>query len=134
MQAFRFTLRALAAVIVVVSLLHAVLGLGADALLGVAVPGAAITNASLDSQNRFYGMAFALFAAVLVLAASDLERHAPTLNAALVIIFLAGLVRVLSVASHGWPVPAVVALGFVELVAPPLLYWWSGRLGRKSGA
>ena len=53
MGAFTFTLRLLALAFIAVAGLHLVLGLQADAMLGVAVSPEMAADASLDSQNRF---------------------------------------------------------------------------------
>jgi len=69
-------LRLLAPVFFIVAAMHIVLGLGADRLLGASVPPAAAADPSLDSQNRFYGAALALYGVVLLLCAADLRKRA----------------------------------------------------------
>jgi hypothetical protein len=51
-------LKLVAPVFVLVGALHLVLGVGADALLGARLPAEAFTDPALNSQNRFYGVAF----------------------------------------------------------------------------
>lgn len=130
MPAFVFLLRLFAAIVVVVAALHLSLGLRADALLGANVTGAVATEPSLDSQNRFYGVAFALYGVVLYLCASDLRRFEPMFKAAMWVFFLGGVARLVSWASHGAPSPLVVALGASELLLPPVLLAWHARLKR----
>jgi len=107
-----------------VSALHLVLGLQADALLGAVVPSEAASEPSLNSQNRFYGVAFSLYGAVLYLCATDLTRYEPIFKATLLCFFFGGLARLVSWATHGAPAPLVVALTASELLLPPLLFVW----------
>jgi len=51
-------LKVVAFVPILVGVLHLVLGLNADVLLGARLPAAVIADPALDSQNRFYGVAF----------------------------------------------------------------------------
>ena len=128
MKSFATVLRLLSLALIVVSLLHLVLGLGADALLGANIPAQVLADATLDSQNRFYGVAFALYAVVLFLCAGDLARFAPILRALLMLFFLSGLARGVSWVVHGAPAPAVIGLGVIEVVAPVALWLWFSHL------
>jgi uncharacterized membrane protein len=120
-------LRAFAVIFVLVGLLHFVLGLHADALLGANPPAEAVTNASLDSQNRFYGAAFMLYGAVIWLFTTDRERYAPLFRAAMIIFFIGGLARIVSAALFGLPAPAIQFLAAVELIIPLVLLRWERR-------
>lgn len=122
-------LKLAAPVFLVIGALHLALGLGADALLGIAVPSDALSNAGLDSQNRFFGVSFALYGVLLHLCATDLQRYAPVLRCVLWVFFAAGLARVVSIAVHGLPPPLVWLLLASELLPPPLLTWWLARAG-----
>lgn len=117
-------LRVAALLCLLPALLHAGLGVRGELLLDGSLPTALATLATLDSQNRFYGMVFALHAAVLWMAAADLARYAPLLRAQLLIFALGGLARLLSVAQLGWPSAPVCALLAVEIAAPLLLWPW----------
>jgi hypothetical protein len=128
MNAFAITLRLLGAAIAGVALIHLVLGPGADVLLGAQLSDVSRTDAVLDSQNRFYGVAFALYAAVLIVASFDLARYAPILRWAFVIFFIAGAARLWSVVETSWPGGLVVALGVIELGLPPFMLLWLKRL------
>ncbi len=133
MNGLRPLLKLIAPVFVVVGALHLTLGLGADAMLGARVPDAALGDAGLDSQNRFYGVAFTLYGVLMYLAATDLERYAPVLRALLWVFFAAGAARLVSIATHGLPPPLIVALIASELLLPPLLLWWL-RVTLRRGA
>jgi len=117
-------LRLLAPVFFVVAALHILLGLEADRLLGANVPAAAATDPSLDSQNRFYGAALALYGVVLLLCAADLRRYEAFFKAVLGVFFLGGVARLVSWAIHGAPAPLVIALTALELLLPPILWVW----------
>jgi hypothetical protein len=127
MSHFKIVLFALACAILLVGAVHLLLGLRADALLGASVPEAALADPTLESQNRFLGVSFTLYAAILFLAAGDLRRYAPALRAALAIFFAAGLARLVAWAQFGAPAPPALALLVIELIAPPILYLWLAR-------
>jgi hypothetical protein len=133
LRALLLVLRLSAMACVAAASTHVLLGVGAERLLDPSLPAAIERLATLDSQNRFYGAAFAIYGVLLWLCATDLPRYAGVLRALLAVFFVAGLARVLSVAIVGWPSPAVVALGVIELVAPPLLHAWLSRAMRAPG-
>ncbi len=125
---FVWVLRAAGVFILGAGVMHIVLGLNADALLGAGVSSQSLVDAGLDSQNRFYGATFLLYGVLLFLVTRDLERYGPVLRALLWVFWLAGLVRFISVALFGWP-PVLIGLLFAaELVLPPVLLAWHTRL------
>lgn len=132
MAMLRRVLRISAAVFVVVAGLHLVFGLDADRMLGAVLPATTVAEPSLDSQNRFYGVAFSLYGVVLYLCAGDLRRYAPILEATFAVFFLAGLARLVSWHQRGAPAPLVIALMVTEIVLPPLLYGWLRRALREA--
>ena len=121
MRHLQTVLRGLAPLFILPGLLHAGLGLGAERLLDPTLPASLLSLASLDSQNRFYGVAFTLHGVLLWTCAGDLQRHATVLRRVLAVFWLAGLARLPSLLLVGWPAPAVLALAVVELLLPPLL-------------
>ena len=125
-------LRLTAPVFVLIGALHLVLGPGAEVLLGAQLPAEALADPVLDSQNRFYGVAFSVYGVLLFLAASDLERYGPVLKVLLWVFFAGGLARLVSIALVGWPPPLVLALTVLELLPPPLLLLWLARLQREA--
>jgi hypothetical protein len=127
MKAYALTLRVLAALIMLIAVLHGVLAHGAEVLLGVPVPTSTMADASQDSQNRFFGLAFALYAVVFIFVAGDVRRYFGLLGATFLVFFVAGLGRIVSIVAHGLPAAPIIGLAAIELVAPPLLYLW----GRK---
>ena len=120
-------LKIVACVPVLVGLLHLVLGLQADVLLGARLPAAVMTDPALDSQNRFYGVAFMLYGVVLFVGGSDLKRYLPMVRSALWIFFAAGMARLVSILLYGWPPPLVMTLLLVEVMGTPLLLMWLAR-------
>jgi hypothetical protein len=128
MNLFLIVLKCLAAVFLLVAGLHLALGVGAEVLLGAKLSAEAIAEPTLNSQDRFYGAAFSLNAVVLDLASKNLKRYEPLLKALCIICFIAGLSRILSWALHGAPAPLVIFLGVTELVGPPVLLYWLGKV------
>lgn len=126
-------LKLVAPVFALVGAVHLALGVGADVLLGAKLPPEALVDAALDSQNRFYGIAFTLYGVLFFLCATDLPRYAAVLRCVLWVFFAAGVARLVSIATHGIPPPLVLALLVSELAIPPLLHLWlSKALHRKS--
>jgi Domain of unknown function (DUF4345) len=128
MKIFILSLRILAVAFIAVSGLHLFLGLGADAMLGVPVTAAMAADPSFDSQNRFYGITFALMGVVLLISATDLRRYEPMVVAVLGVLFMAGMARVVAWVLHGTPAPALIGITVADLLLPPLLYFWLKRV------
>ena len=76
MRGFLLTMYVLAAVPVLVGVTHVVLGPASDVQLGAQLPPAVLADAVLDSQNRFYGMTFVGYGALVLLSLRDLDRYA----------------------------------------------------------
>ena len=128
MQIFTLLLRFTAPVFLLVGALHLALGVGADVMLGAKLPSAALSDAVLDSQNRFYGIAFTLYGVLFLICASDLHKYATVLRAVLWVFFAAGLARLVSIAVHGLPSALVLVLLATELILPPVLLVWLSKL------
>jgi hypothetical protein len=129
-RALALFLKVAAPVFVLVGALHLALGVGADVLLGARLPAEALGDAALDSQNRFYGVAFGLYGVLLYLSATDLSKYATVLRCVLWVFFAAGLARLVSVATHGVPPPLVLALLVTEIALPPMLHLWLSKVLR----
>ena len=132
MRAFVLFLRLVAPIFLAVGALHLVLGLGADALLGARVSPDALADPALNSQNRFYGVAFTLYGVLFLLCATNVPKYSAVLRCVLWVFFAAGLARLVSIATHGVPPSLVLALLVSELIAPPLLVWWLRRVNNGS--
>ena len=129
MKNFTLVLKALSPLFLLVGMLHLVLGVGAEVMLGANLDEAALSDAVLDSQNRFYGVSFMLYGVLFYLCATDIEKYKPVLVSLLVVFFLAGLARVVSIATHGVPSALVLALLGSEVLLPPVLFIWLRKLG-----
>jgi hypothetical protein len=101
--------------------------LRAEVLLGAAIPGDVIANAVLDSQNRFYGVAFALYGVLAFLCAARLQDYATVLRCVLWCLFAGGVARLVSILLYGLPSSLVLALLALEIALPPLLLVWLWR-------
>ena len=110
--------------IVIVGLVHLVLGPGADVLLGANVPVEVLSDAVLDSQNRFYGVSFTLYGFVLFISSTDLRKYQVILYVTFGVFFAAGSARLVSIAVVGLPSESVLALLALELLLPPVCALW----------
>jgi hypothetical protein len=124
-------LRIIAAVPILVGVLHLALGLNADVLLGARLPASVISDPALDSQNRFYGVSFMLYGVLLFVGGTDLKRYLPVVRWTLWIFFAAGLARLLSIALYGLPPLLVILLLLSEVFGTPALLLWLSRASRK---
>jgi Domain of unknown function (DUF4345) len=102
---------------------HVIMGPTADMMLGAVIDAATLNDASLDSQNRFYGAAFTVYAAIFWIGASDVARYRHILSAGLLCFFFGGIARLVSMGLHGAPSALVIGLMASELLLPPLLWW-----------
>jgi hypothetical protein len=127
MRSLALVLKLLAPVFFIVGALHLVLGLGADVLLGAKVSAQTMTDPALDSQNRFYAVAFTLYGVLLFLCSTDIAKYATVLRCVLWVFFAAGLARFVSVALHGSPPPMIWLLLVGEVLPPLPLAWWLSR-------
>ena len=80
MQTFALVLRLTAPVFLMVGALHLVLGVGADVLLGAKLAAEAVADPALDSQNRFYGVAFTLYGVLFLVCASNIPKYATVIR------------------------------------------------------
>lgn len=118
------TLQLLSPVFIAVGLLHLFLGARADVLLGASIPEVVLTDPVLDSQNRFYGIAFSVYGFLLWVCASDLLKYRTILQILLAVFFAAGCARIVSIAIYGLPSYLVLGLLASELLLPPVLARW----------
>ena len=123
-------LKVLAPIILLVSALHLALGASADVLLGAKLTPEVLADPALNSQNRFYGVAFGLYGVLLYLCATDLPKYATVLRCLLWVFLAGGIARLVSIATHGVPPPLVLVLLVTELVVPPLLLVWLSKVLR----
>lgn len=77
-----------------------------------------------DSEDRFYATLFLGFGAAMMWCSRNLDKRQSVFAAMLLVFFAGGIARIISAVHVGWPIPLFIALGAVELVLPPLLWWW----------
>ena len=128
MIAFERTLKVLAVAIFGISALHILVGVASETLLGSGISATSILDPNLDSQNRFYGAAFALFGVVWWLASANVNGYQHLLRASFLVFFLGGVARVISVVVVGWPTLPVIGLTVIELVLPWVMILWLKRV------
>ncbi len=128
MTTYQYILKILALGIFAVALIHILLGVSAEPLLGSGISEASQSDPSLDSQNRFYGAAFALFGVIFWLSSTDLGKYREVLIAAFAVFFLAGLVRLVSIVAVGLPSLEIMVLTTIEICGPPVMYLWLSRI------
>ena len=121
MHAISTFLKLVAPIFWIVGAFHLIFGLSADVMLGANISATTITDPGLDSQNRFYGVAFTLYGTLLFICASDLAKYRSVVMCLLWTFFAAGLARLVSIATFGMPPPPILALLAIELIAPPLV-------------
>lgn len=132
MRAFTLLLKWLAPIPVLAGSLHLLLGVHADVILGARLPAEALADPVLDSQNRFYGVAFMAYGVFLYLCATDLRKYAAVFKIVVGLMFAGGVARLIAAVLHGIPAPPVILLAAVELVGMPLLLLWYLRVQPKA--
>ena len=133
MNAYQITLKVLAIGVLGVALVHVLLGVGSETLLGSNISEASQLDPNLDSQNRFYGASFLLFGVIFWLSSTDLSRYTTLLNLGLLVFFIAGITRILSIVLVGWPTLEILVLLGIELIGPPIMYLWFRSLQKQQG-
>ena len=132
MSTLALVLRLGAPVFIFVGALHLVYGLGADVLLGANLPAEAVSDPVLDSQNRFYGIAFTLYGVLLFLCSTNIPKYSAVLKCVIWVFFAAGLARLVSIGIYGMPSTSILLLLASELFLPPFLAVWLSRVLKES--
>lgn len=105
------------AVCMIISLAHIAIG-------PRAIPGAIPVNPTMDSEDRFYATLFLGFGAAIVWCSRDLTARRQPFGLLLLVFFLGGIARLISAAMVGLPNQLFISLGLLELLLPPLFWWW----------
>lgn len=121
---FSIVLKLTSPVFLVVGCLHLVLGINAEVLLGASIGMDALTDPVVDSQNRFYGVAFTLYGFLLFVCATDIDKYQTVLRTLLWVFFASGCARLVSIVTHGLPSNVVLVLLTTELFLPLLCIVW----------
>ncbi|MGW4241625.1 DUF4345 domain-containing protein [Nocardia sp. NPDC004722] len=98
---------------VLIALAH--IFIGPSTIIGANTP-----NATLDGDVRFSMVLFLAYGIACLWAARDLDGNAGLIHLLMLVFFLGGVVRLLTVAYVGWPHPFYIAMIAVELVTPPV--------------
>ncbi|MFE3191132.1 DUF4345 domain-containing protein [Nocardia sp. NPDC059240] len=109
---------------VLIALAH--IFIGPSTIIGANTP-----NATLDGDVRFSMVLFLAYGIACIWAARDLDGNATLIHLLMLVFFLGGVVRLLTVAYVGWPHWFYIAMIGVELVTPPV---YSILLRRVSAA
>jgi hypothetical protein len=88
------------------------------------IPGGVYVNATMDSEDRFYATLFLAWGAAVIYCSRDLRRREALFAVLLLTFFLGGIARIISALMVGLPNALFIFLGLLELVLPPLFWWW----------
>ena len=128
MKNFIIFLKILSPAFILVGVLHLVFGVAGEVMLGAKLTDAALQEPVLDSQNRFYGIAFSLYGVLFYLSATDISRYHLVLRCVLWVFFLAGCARFVSIYTHGLPSNLVLGLLAAEILLPPIVLLWLNKV------
>jgi Domain of unknown function (DUF4345) len=117
----KLLLRMTSFVYFLVGVTHLALGVGADSLLGANLDATTLSNATLDSQSRFYGASFGASGVLLWIAADKSDFWKTVINCLMLALFVGGVARLVSIANLGLPSPLALILLATELVMPALI-------------
>lgn len=84
--------------------------------------GDAAGTASVDSELRFLAVSWAAYGAACLWAAPRVAGHPGLIRALLIVLFAAGLARIVSWADAGRPAEVYIVLMALELLCPPLAW------------
>jgi len=93
-----------------------------------AIPGSIPVNATMDSEDRFYATLFLGFGAALVWCSQNLRERGGVFKVLLLVFFLGGIARIISAVQVGMPNELFVFLGALELILPPVFWFWWRRV------
>ncbi len=105
-----------------------IIGMAHIAIGPAAIPGGVVTNATMDSEDRFYATLFVGFGLAMIWCGRDLVTRARLFHCLLAIFFAGGIARLVSIAQVGLPNALLQLLTAVELILPVLLWWWFAKL------
>lgn len=111
--------------VLLASLGVAVTGIGLlHMLFGPAIiPGSIPVNATMDSEDRFFGAIFLAYGAAVLWCVSGPERKLRRVELLAAVFFLGGVARLFSVAAMGLPDPFFIAMTAIELGLPLIIGW-----------
>lgn len=89
-----------------------------------AIPGSIPVNATMDSEDRFYATLFLGFGVAMFWCSQQLKERGGVFKALLLVFFLGGVARIISAAQVGLPNEFFQILWAMELILPPILWFW----------
>ncbi len=89
------------------------------------------SNASVESELRFYAVFYVAYGAFLWSLAPRVAERGRELRWAAAVLFCGGLARVVGVLVDGWPEADYVVLMVVELTLPGVLVAWQRKEARR---
>ncbi len=98
------------------------------------IPGSVPVNATMDSEDRFYATLFLGFGSAMIFCSRDLAGRENLFAGLLLTFFFGGVARIVSAVSVGLPNALFTFLGALELLLPPLLWWWHRALCARVAA
>jgi hypothetical protein len=116
--------RLLPITVMIIGAICAIISLAHIAVGPHAIPGGVFVNTTMDSEDRFYATLFLGWGVALIYSSRDLRARGGLFCALLLTFFLGGVARIISALLVGVPNDLFVFLGSLELVLPPLLWWW----------
>lgn len=133
MEAFKKAIIAWAVVPLFTGTMAILVGPAFWKLVGMELSAPGFSDPILDSQVRFLGTIWLGYGVLMCLCARDLQNYAGLLRGALLLVFLGGIARLLSIAVVGIPgnTPGVLIITTVliaELLLMPALLWWQHRV------
>ncbi|GAA3754091.1 hypothetical protein HDA32_004376 [Spinactinospora alkalitolerans] len=124
--------RGLQVAVAVLALVPILTGLN-DVLLGpTMIPGGGEVTPSVDGTFRFNGLFWLATGVIALWMVPRIEWVTTPFRLLFGLIFVGGLVRLLSVAVTGWPHPVFIGAMLMELIGMPLLILVQARVARRA--
>ncbi len=120
--------RALMIVLAVLGAVAVGSGLYAIILGPASIPGGSPTSATVDSEYRFVNVFWLAAGAAVWWSLLRLRERKTVTRTMLVLAFVGGLARLVSVFVVGWPNPVFIGSMVLELVIVPLVIWWHAHI------
>jgi len=125
--------RALQIILIVGGLATVLIALAHIALGPAVIPGSVPVNPTMDSEDRFYATMFLGFGFALLWCAASIHERSKFIRFLIVLFFLGGCARVISILLVGPPNLFFQAMTALELLLPPLIWLLLARVERRMG-
>jgi hypothetical protein len=108
-----------------ISILHVIFG-------PACIPGSIPVNATMDSEDRFYGTLFGAYGAALLWCIKDIEHKGLYVRLLALVFFIGGLARIVSVIAVGLPNTFFITMTIIELILPFIMVLMNSRVQTTS--